>query len=158
MGTRKRDWQNTDYVLNYFGKQKYQAGRQYEEFMAEGLHQGRSEELVGGGLVRSLGGWSAVTANGLKGAFIKSDERILGDSDFVEEIFSEAAETFERRYALKAWRMIWIRLPNERRQYAPCKRTIFFTRTKQPARVKARRLFCYWASSEAQENVYQLLQ
>ena len=42
-----------------------------------GVSAGRPE-LVGGGLVRSLGGWTAVKALRGKGDRIKSDERILG--------------------------------------------------------------------------------
>lgn len=33
---------------------------------------------------------------------MKSDERILEDSDFVSEILSKSEESFERRYTLKA--------------------------------------------------------
>ena len=66
--------------------------------LAAGLHQGRREELSGGGLIRSLGGWKAIKAGDLNGSFIKSDERILGDGDFVEEVLSASAEKFERHY------------------------------------------------------------
>ena len=33
---------------------------------------------------------------------IKSDERILGESDFVANVLSEADEAFERKYELKS--------------------------------------------------------
>ena len=101
MGNRQRAWQDTDYVLKYFGRQRDYARGQYEAFMAAGLHQGRREELSGGGLIRSLGGWKAIKAGDLKGTFIKSDERILGDNDFVEEILSGAEEKYERKYAIR---------------------------------------------------------
>jgi len=148
MGNRKRDWQDTDYVLNYFGKRRYHACRHYEAFVAEGLHQGRREDLVGGGLIRSLGGWSAVTAKCLKGTFIKSDERILGDGDFVEEILSEAAETFERKYAMKRRGYDLDKIAKRAAAVCAVVANDIFFRSKQPARVKARSLFCYWASSE----------
>jgi hypothetical protein len=62
----------------------------------------RRPELVGGGLIRSLGGWSEVKKMRLKGMVpIKGDERILGDSDFVLSVLSQANERFERRYELK---------------------------------------------------------
>ena len=32
---------------------------------------------------------------------IKSDERILGESDFVADVISQANEAFERKYELK---------------------------------------------------------
>lgn len=148
MGHRKRDWQNTDYVLNYFGKRRYPAIRDYEVFVEEGLRQGRREDLVGGGLIRSLGGWSAVKANNLKGAFIKSDERILGDGEFVESILSEAAERFERKYAMKRLGYDLDKVAKRAAAVCAVEANDIFSRTKQPDRVKARSLFCYWASSE----------
>jgi len=33
---------------------------------------------------------------------LKNDERILGDSDFVNNVLSTAAEALDRRYALRA--------------------------------------------------------
>lgn len=148
MSKRRRDWQDTDYVLSYFGKQRKQAGWHYEAFVEEGLRQGRREDLVGGGLIRSLGGWSAVKANNLKGAFIKSDERILGDGEFVESILSEAAETFERKYAMKRLGYDLDKVAKRAAAVCAVEANDIFSRTKQPDRVKARSLFCYWASSE----------
>ncbi len=46
--------------------------------MKDGIEQGRRPELVGGGLIRGLGGWAEVKTNRLnKVDRIKSDERIL---------------------------------------------------------------------------------
>jgi hypothetical protein len=45
------------------------------------------KELVGGGLVRSLGGWAAVKKLRLKGQDrVKGDERILGDGDLAKRL------------------------------------------------------------------------
>jgi len=54
MGKTKREWQDTDYVLGYFGKSKSKARREYESFVKGGLGQGRKKELTGGGLICSL--------------------------------------------------------------------------------------------------------
>ena len=43
---------------------------------------GRRLELVGGGLIRSLGGWSEVLALRGRGEKQRSYQRILGDSEF----------------------------------------------------------------------------
>jgi REP element-mobilizing transposase RayT len=53
MGKIKREWQDSDYVLKYFGKQRYSARRQYEAFVEEGIDQGHREELAGGRDMRS---------------------------------------------------------------------------------------------------------
>ena len=97
-----RDWQDVKYVLRYFSKGLSKARKEYLKFVEEGIEKGRRPELVGGGMIRSLGGWSEVTKNPLKKQErIKGDERILGDSDFITEVISEANEAFNRRYMLK---------------------------------------------------------
>jgi len=58
MGKAKREWQDTDYVLGYFGKSKAEARKKYESLVKAGGTQGRRNELTGGGLIRSLGGWT----------------------------------------------------------------------------------------------------
>ena len=63
---------------------------------------GRRPELVGGGLIRSFGDWEKVKKMRLKGhERIKSDQRILGENDFVLEVLSESEELFSRKYTLK---------------------------------------------------------
>ena len=64
-------------MLTYFGKQRHSARKYYYTFVSEGIHQGRRDDLMGGGLIRSLGGWSAISKNDLKGAHIKSDETLM---------------------------------------------------------------------------------
>ncbi len=51
--------------------------------------QGRREDLVGGGLIRSLGGAGRVLLARLNKEKQLYDQRILGDGDFVEEIIRE---------------------------------------------------------------------
>jgi len=82
MSKTKRQRQDTDYVLGHFGKSKAQARKRYESFVKSGLRQGRKNELTGGGLIRSLGGWTEAREALKGGVHIMSDERILGESDF----------------------------------------------------------------------------
>ena len=58
VGKEKNDWQDRSYVLKWFGQTKGDAKRHYREYVEKGIGEGRRPELVGGGLVRSLGGWS----------------------------------------------------------------------------------------------------
>ncbi len=102
MGRKKRPWQNVDYVLSYFVNTPRRARKHYYSYIEAGLDQGRRKELTGGGLIRSLGGWAEVKKHGLKGQeHIKSDKRKLGESDFVDDILSQADEKFEHKYELK---------------------------------------------------------
>lgn len=88
----KRDWQETGTILTNFGKKKKLARQKYEEFVREGMSRGRRPELVGGGLIRSLGGWAEVLSVRRKGMKASSDQRILGSSEFVEDLLSEVGK------------------------------------------------------------------
>ncbi len=93
---------DTEYVLSYFGKTLNKARRQYNSYVKEGVELGRRPELVGGGLIRSLGGWEAVKKMRIDGQErVKGDQGILGDSGFVRDVLKEADEKFERYYEMK---------------------------------------------------------
>ena len=62
LGRRKNDWQDINYVLNHFNSNPTIARRRYRAFVKEGISQGRRPDLIGGGLIRSAGGWSAIKA------------------------------------------------------------------------------------------------
>ncbi|MEW6087307.1 MAG: transposase, partial [bacterium] len=89
-GKLERKWQKTGEVLSLFGKYRNKARTSYRRFMEEGKNQGKRSELTGGGLVRSAGGWFEVLALKRQKLAMASDLRILGSSDFVEEILKEA--------------------------------------------------------------------
>src|SRR4030066_1069723 len=91
MGNVERTWQEIDTVLGYFGRGR-EAVEKYEQFVREGISQGRRPELVGGGLVRSLGGWSQGLSLKRRGIKVASDERILGGDKFIQRLMSEAEE------------------------------------------------------------------
>ena len=97
MGKVGREWQDTDYVLRLFGGRLRQARTAYERFVAEGVAQGRRPELVGGGLIRSSGGWSAIKALRNSGMRIMGDERILGSGQFVQSVIEQAREQYEKK-------------------------------------------------------------
>ncbi|HBF43581.1 MAG TPA: hypothetical protein DDW42_08140 [Desulfobacteraceae bacterium] len=99
MGTVKMEWQDRDYVLRWFGKKQGEAKRSYQKYVVEGLAQGRRPDLVGGGLIRSMGGWSEVISMRKLGIKDRSDERILGRGDFVNEVVNEANKVLRYQFA-----------------------------------------------------------
>ncbi|HNR13674.1 MAG TPA: transposase [Thermodesulfobacteriota bacterium] len=102
MGVTTVEWQNRDYVLGWFGKRRNEAKGKYREFVMEGVKQGRRPELVGGGLVRTLGGWSEVKSIRRRtGEKIAADERVLGSGEFVEQLWREADERLKRASACR---------------------------------------------------------
>jgi putative transposase len=157
MSKKKRLWQDVAYVLGYFGDNHRRARKEYYSYMEEGLGQGRRNDLTGGGLIRSLGGWSEVRRHGLKGqVHIKSDERILGESDFVADVISQANESFDRKYELKRQGYDLGRIAERVAEIYDIERDDIFLRGKQQRRVKARSLFCYWAVQELGTSLTEL--
>ena len=102
MGKHARGRQEIDTVLAYFSKRVGPARRGYRAFVTKGIEQGRRWDLTGGVLIQSAGGWAAVMALKKEKVHVKSDERVLGDGDFVEKILSRSRERYQRQYALKA--------------------------------------------------------
>ncbi len=96
----KCDWQDWKHVLSWFGRREGEARRAYREYMEEGMAQGRRPELVGGGVVRSYGGWSAVLSLRRSREGITGDQRILGTGDFVERLLSESAGSLRYQHSL----------------------------------------------------------
>jgi putative transposase len=97
MGKVRREWQDTEYVLRLFGGRLRPARLSYERFVAEGVDLGRRPELIGGGLIRSAGGWSAIKALRSVDMRTMGDERILGGGDFVQSVLTHAKEHFEKK-------------------------------------------------------------
>jgi len=148
-GHRRRPWQDDHYVLKYFAKTTKVARKRYVAYVKDGMNQGRRPDLVGGGLIRSLGGWSEVKKIRLKGMDrLKGDERILGDPEFVQSVLTQADDNFERYYELR-------RLGYDLNSVADRVACIYdiepdeiFRQGRQRMRVTARSLFCYWAARE----------
>lgn len=148
-GNKKSDWQDTDYILSYFGKRVGASRKRYIAYVEEGIKQGRWPELVGGGLIRSLGGWAEVKKMRLRGQDrIKGDERILGDSDFVMEVLSQADEKYNRQYELKSRGYDLERLEWKVAEICGIDKEELYLRRRQKIRSEARSLLFYWAVRE----------
>ena len=90
MGEVQCPWQDRDDVLGQFGTKLHRARRSYRAFVADGIARGQRQELQGGGLRRSAGGWEGVAALRRGREKWAADERILGSGSFVEAMRAEA--------------------------------------------------------------------
>jgi transposase-like protein len=88
-------------VLKHFGDNSRKAVQNYQRYMSEAKIQERRPELVGGGLVRSLGGWSRVVTLRGKGDALDHDSRILGDAEFVAQILADSEKSLKRQVYVK---------------------------------------------------------
>ncbi|MCK5203154.1 MAG: transposase [Desulfobacterales bacterium] len=149
MGKQKRPWQQNDYVLSYFGKSVSDARKRYLEYVQSGFNQGRRPELTGGGLIKGLGGWKVVRKIRLKGQDrVKSDVRILGDSDFVTRILEEANEKLDRHYELKSRGYDLTKVEERVMEIFGIKRDVIYSSGRRQQQMQARSLFCHWAVDE----------
>jgi putative transposase len=145
MGKVPRDFQDTEYVLNLFGKKVSAARKGYRAYLAEGVEQGRRPDLVGGGLIRSAGGWSVLKAMRRAQSRMKGDERILGDGEFAQSVLDAAKEQYEERYLLQAQGHDLETVAQRVSALLGINPEQVWASGKHPLTVKARSLLCYWA-------------
>jgi len=148
LGSGKREWQDCEFVLGLFGRKLGSARRRYSEYMKVGIEQGKRPDLIGGGLLRSQGGWEAVKALRESGDYQKGDERILGEGEFVTQVLSEADERLARSYRMRARGYRFEEVVNRVTQLMDVSSAEILSFSKVPKRVEARGLLCYWAAKE----------
>ncbi len=148
MSKGEYEWQDTNYILGYFDKNKKAAQKEYISFIKKGIKEGCKPELTGGGLIRSLGGWTEAKEVFKSGVKIMGDERILGDSDFVDSIISQSEEEYERKYMLKRKGYDLDRITDRVAEVLDMDKDEVLSKGSQIRKVKARSLLCYWASRE----------
>jgi REP element-mobilizing transposase RayT len=148
LGNKKNDWQDTEYILRLFGKRQGIARRKYKEFVAKGIEQGKRLDLIGGGLLRSHGGWSAVKFMMRSGDYQKGDERILGDGTFVTEVLTQAEEHFQKRYQLKAKGYDLDKLVARVAELTKITGKEILDDVRDKRRTEARSILCYWAKNQ----------
>ena len=156
MGKRKNDWQDTEYILKLFNSKYSTARRRYRDYVKKGIDEGQRSDLVGGGLIRSAGGWSVVKALRKSAARMKGDERILGDGDFVETVLKEARESLERKCTLEAQGYDFDWLVKHVAKLLNIEPKDVLIRGKYKQSVNARGLVCYWGTRELKMTTVEL--
>jgi len=148
MGKIKREWQETAGVLGVFGVKIASARRAYKEFVEKGIDQGRRADLSGGGLIRSAGGWEGVKALKKKNIYQRSDERILGEGEFVDRVLAAAEEAMEKRYELRSHGFSLEKVASRVSEVMRAGPGAVWIKGRYRGAVEARSLFCYWAVRE----------
>lgn len=148
MGNRPHDWQNADYILALFADSKKLARKRYRSFVEEGISSGSRPDLIGGGLLRSAGGWRGLEEFRKAGIRVKGDERILGDSDFTESVLKENEEQLDRKYWLQSQGYNFERVVDLVAEVLSMAPGEIVSRGKSAKTVWGRSLLCYWANRE----------
>ena len=84
---------------------------------------------------------------------LKSDERILGDGDFVARVLSRSQETLAQRYALKAQGIDLDDVANYVARLVGMDSEELWQPGRYRQLVMARSLLCYWAVHELGEQM-----
>jgi len=101
--------------------------------------------LTGGGLIRSVGGWSALKALRSKAFRIMGDERILGSSSFVESVLKQANEDYESKTLARAKGLDIDFIVSKVSKYFDIKPEFIKGAGKHRTMSKARSIVCYLA-------------
>jgi len=98
--------------------------------------------------VRSAGGWQKILLARKFGDYLKSDERILGDSDSVEEVLDAAQEKMETvsLYRPKGLDLDWV--AQMAADLLQTDLAELWKGGKKSTTVQVRSLVCYWATQE----------
>ena len=148
MGKTEHGFQDVDYILNRFGGKIAQARRLYLEFVKKGVAAGRRPDLTGGGLVRSVGGWSVLRTMRKNESRMKGDERILGQGDFVKTVLKAALENLDRKSMIQAQGYDFEWLVDRVTGLFGLTIKELLTGGKQRRTVKAWSVLCYWGTRE----------
>jgi putative transposase len=158
IGRRKIEWQDSEYILELFGKEEHSARSEYSRFVRKGIEHGSRPELSGGGLLRSHGGWTGVKILRESGEYQKGDERILGDGQFVEKVLEKAEEKFKEKYSLKAKGYNLERLIKRVSELTGVTQEMITDGIRDTERTNARSILCYWATEKLGVTQSQLAQ
>jgi REP element-mobilizing transposase RayT len=145
MRNKIAEWQDVDMVLGMFSTKVSSARRQYRKYVEKGIAQGQRPDLVGGGLIRSAGGWQAVKMMRKFGVHTKGDERILGGHDFVMKVLKEQNEKMEQRYRLQSAGYDIEKLVSRVADVFSLGKREVVNPSRKSQRVLARSVLCYWA-------------
>jgi putative transposase len=140
VGKASYSWQDVDYVLPYFGPSLKTARERYVASMEERLLVGQRHDLTGGGLLRSYGSWAEVRNTAER---IKGDQRVLGDSAFVEKVL--ANEHIARRSSAKMAGLTLDTIANRVCDLYDMPFDSLGNGSRRARTVEARSLFCFWA-------------
>jgi len=144
--TSKKTWQNIEYIYGISSEKRQEARKMYKDFVESGISLGKRPELTGGDILRSSGGWTGLKESRKAGIRIKGDERILGDSDFVENVLKTSEEAFDQRYEIKARGIDFNNVKERVAEIMDITPEDVTAYHKSPQTVQARSLLCFWAN------------
>jgi len=147
-GSLKNEWQNLDEILSHFSESKQKAIASYRDFIQEGLSIKKRDDLTGGGLRRSAGGWGGVWELKQRKEYWRGDERVLGDGNFVENVLNAAEKEIETKSRLKMEGWNIERLGKRISELFSVNIKDIQRKVRQKNKSDAKAVFAFWAKRE----------
>jgi REP element-mobilizing transposase RayT len=147
-GQMQRPWQATEEVWIHFGKDKKKAIQGYRDFTVDGIAMGRRDDLTGGGLKRSAGGWEGIKKLKKQKELWRGDERILGNGDFVEKVLQVSEQQLARKEQLKKEGWNLERLAREVCSHFGIKKEMLQRKGRSNDSSSARSVICHYGYRE----------
>ena len=146
MGNHIQSWHNRNEVLHLFSRQHKVARDRYRRFIEEGISSVDVGNLSGGGLVRSYGGWDSVKLLRKEHEVRIGDERILGDSDFVERALQKDDLKLNKKTSLQQDGWDLEKLVKTVCDYFEIEQTDLTRKGRQNTVSIVKSLICYWGT------------
>lgn len=137
-------------LLSHFGEDEDTAVAKYKKTVEEKWTTGGQIDLSGGGLLRSYSGGNAVLRAFRAGEKVFSDQRVLGDSDFVESLI-RATENKENKVKISRAEVL-----TEVEALTGMNKQDIFRHTRERGPARARALYCHLAREEAGSALTEL--
>ena len=147
MGKKSNDWQNIDEVLGNYSTKKTVARRRYRSFINDGVTL-KLENMDGGGLIRSYGGWQEIIKKRKNHEARIGDERILGDSDFIQQVIKQDDLKLEEEIMFKNQGWDIGKLVKYVCHHFDIDRSQLSTKGRNNRVSHAKALICYWGNSK----------
>lgn len=148
MGHTSNAFLNIEFLLGFFGDSRRKGRRNYRNYVEKGIGSGHRKDLTGGGLVRSAGGWAEIKALRRAGIKVRGDQRILGDSDFVERVLADEEHLSKEKNDLQRAGIDFKKIVDRAAEIAKIDPQEVMATGRQSWRVKARDLVCFWSYRE----------
>ncbi len=146
MGNHVQAWHERDEVLALFGRQVKRARTKYRQFIRDGVTDKGNTDYLGGGLVRSAGGWESVKALRKEHEMRIGDERILGDSRFVENALKQDQLNVDEKFLWQQAGWNLEKLIDAVCQYMAVKPTDLLSKGRKNNLSIAKSLISYWGT------------
>ena len=143
LGKVRLDWQDVDGVLAVFGNKRRKAREAYDQFVRAGENMGRRDDLMGGGLLRSVGGMEGIRSIRRDKMLVRGDERILGSGEFVARVLMEREQVDRRREGIRK-RISPAAAVAKAAAIFGVAETGIHRNGKRPTEARARALACKW--------------